>query len=290
MLDSMLLLGLLAFFPVAISLFTYALFWYETASSPYREALDRMSGGRSRWWIMRGIFSSALSSFFVLVTYPLGYLRGLWNPAPDQTCLRPPVILVHGLYHNASAWIILRRATESGGIHQRLRAELLQLDAVLPRVARSTRPLRLRSEPPFSRQAGHTHRPQPRRLSGNMPILQRHPNTGKVATLVTLGTPYHGSKLAALGLGKLAQSLAYHGPARRRRSQTARTWSLFRCWLLYSPVDNMVLPFDALLPEGNHWELEPTVPISHVAMLYHGGTASKVIDHLRSHEEGAVPA
>jgi triacylglycerol lipase len=99
--------------------------------------------------------------------------------------------------------------------------------------------------------------------------------------VITLGAPHQGSKLAALGLGKLAKSLIYRGPL-IEELEKAKEPSDIPCVALYSPVDNMVLPNHALQTSGAGWIHQETGPISHVAMLYHQPTAKLVIEYLKS--------
>ena len=105
------------FFP----LMTYVLFWYDTANGPYREELAAVSGGRAGRWILRGLVSSMLSHVVVIVAWPFSLIRALWEPDRNPPGSTPSVVLIHGLYHNASAWIFYRRWLRRSGyerIHQ----------------------------------------------------------------------------------------------------------------------------------------------------------------------------
>ena len=52
------------------------------------------------------------------------------------------------------------------------------------------------------------------------------------------------------------------------------------CVALHSPVDNLVLPAKSLTPPPG-WREEATDPICHVAMLYHGPTIRRVLNHIK---------
>jgi predicted alpha/beta hydrolase family esterase len=105
---------------------------------------------------------------------------------------------------------------------------------------------------------------------------------GKIQAVVTLGAPHQGSKLAALGLGSLAQSLLYRGPLIDRLEKEARETDVPRL-AIHSPVDNMVLPNEALQAPHGGWEHHESRPVGHVGMLYHKPTANLVIDYLLRH-------
>ncbi|MGA2402184.1 MAG: alpha/beta fold hydrolase, partial [Syntrophobacteraceae bacterium] len=93
------------------SLVTYSFFWYENAWSA-RLAPD--GGAKLRLMILTGLLSSITSVSFIMVCYPFGSIRRLW--APKHICAgRPVIILTHGLYHNASAWLIFRSRLRKAG-------------------------------------------------------------------------------------------------------------------------------------------------------------------------------
>ena len=89
---------------------TYLIFWYEAANSAYGMTLYRQSDGKPLLWLLRGILSSICSNVAVVCLFPLGFVKKLWVPGPtgakvDKTVV---VILIHGIYHNASAWAYYR--------------------------------------------------------------------------------------------------------------------------------------------------------------------------------------
>ena len=70
---------------------------------------------------------------------------------------------------------------------------------------------------------------------------------GRVAKLVTLGTPHHGSELAHLGLGRNARQMQ---PDSAWLAQLAATPVAVPCVALYSPHDNYVMPQASARLEG----------------------------------------
>lgn len=259
-----------------LPLSTYILFWYETANSTYKDELARISRGRTGTWILRAWISSVLGHVVLVCTFPLVLIRNLWRPAPDAKAESPVVILIHGLYHNASAWIRFRWALKRAG-YERLYAfnyssfgpdfhEIsLQLERWIAEIGRA--------------------------FPGEGVILVGHSMGGLLATayaardnavsgppakaVITLGTPFGGSKAVVFGIGRLAKGLAYDGPliqglAGRRVPQG------ITCIAIHSPVDNLVLPAEALKPPSG-WRGELTDPVCHVAMLYHGPTIRRVL-------------
>lgn len=266
--------------PLGVSLLTYAFFWYETANGPHRMQLARLSGGKTAIWIARGILSGYLSSVLLLILYPLGSWRGVRRTPADPACDLPPVILVHGLYHNASAWLLFRRRLAGAGYRnvyamnysswKHSFGELKQqLDRLVGEVSRLFPDKRLIL-------IGHS-------LGGLLcrSYVEGSDGSKNVAAVITLGTPHQGSKLAALGLGRLAHSIMHRSPLimeLENASSSCRT----RRWAFHSPVDNMVLPNESLKINRSGWTNEETAPISHVAMLYHPRTATRTLECIES--------
>jgi triacylglycerol lipase len=265
------------FFPLA----TYILFWYETANSDYKDDLARISNGRTGSWILRGFVSSLLSHIVAFGCYPFALVRNLWRPAPGAGASSSPVILIHGLYHNASAWIRFRGSLKRAGY-----------DRVYAFNYSSFRP-------DFQEICGQLKQ-WIMEISRNFPgegiILVGHSLGGLLArayaarndvsqgpavkALITLGTPYGGSKMVVFGIGKLARSLTSGSPL-IRELEGKQVPSGVSCIALHSPVDNLVLPAESLKPPSG-WREELTDPVCHVAMLYHGPTIRRVLNQMKA--------
>ncbi|NLI83527.1 MAG: alpha/beta fold hydrolase [Deltaproteobacteria bacterium] len=264
--------------PLAVSLVTYAFFWYEAANGDYGEVLRNRHGNRLLWVLLGGVCSAFISSIFSILTYPLGFLNSRSNGKRLGKDNAPHLILIHGLYHNSSAWIFLRRRLRLAGFHRvscvnywSLKEGFWELvDEIDQQIERLTdsemEPLVL---------IGHS-------LGG---LLARAwagtRDSGKrTIGLITLGSPHKGSKLAVLGWGRLARSIRYKGRLMEEMKERLSHVDLPQ-YALYSPIDNMVLPAKALQPPGPGWTSMETAPISHVAMLYHKGTADLIVRSLR---------
>jgi triacylglycerol esterase/lipase EstA (alpha/beta hydrolase family) len=270
------LIAVFFFFP----LMTYIIFWYDTGNSPYRDELAEESGGRTTIWILKGLMSSILSHIIIISSCPLAFVKRFWQPAPSDSPSSPPVILIHGLYHNASAWIFYKWWLRRAG-YQRVSLfnynslkftfwEISdQLDKWMKETARS-----------FPGEAvlmvGHS-------LGGLLAKAYAGKKGGgerpAVRAIVTLGSPHKGSRMTVFGIGRLAKSLTF-GSTLIRELEEIRIPSGVNCTAIYSPVDNMVLPAESLkAPPG--WDEERTVPICHVSMLYHWGTFNQVLKCLK---------
>jgi triacylglycerol lipase len=269
------------FFPVS----TYILFWYETANSAYRDELARLSHGRTGSWVTRGIVSSILSNMVTVCTYPLGLISRLWEPAPGSGASSPPVILIHGLYHNPSAWIRLRGQLKRAGYDRVYAFKYSSFRSDFQGVFRGLEQWITEIGRGFPGESvilvGHSMGG----LLAKAYAAREDPSQGpRAQAVITLGTPFGGSKAVVFGIGNLARSLGFGGTL-IHDLEGRQTPAEVPCIAFHSPVDNMVLPAESLRPPAD-WQEEVTAPLCHLAMLYHGPTVKRVLNRIN---ETAAP-
>jgi len=274
-----------------IPVLTYLIFWYEAANSAYGMTLDEESNGKPYLWMLRGILSSICSNIVVVCLFPLGFVKSLWKPGSDgakadakiDTQLEMGVVLIHGIFHNASAWTYYRwrlkrkgysriyafsyssRNTTFWDIYEKFETWMKQVEKDCVGVDMV--------------MVGHS-------LGG----LLAKTYAGKrdescsfiIRRVITLVTPFKGTKMAVLGLGPLANSLGYQGQL-VRELEDFQPFTQLPCVAIYSPIDNLVLPTESLIPPAG-WKQEQTMPMGHVAALHHGPTFERVLSYI---EEGA---
>ena len=89
-------------------LLTYTVYWYEVGNSAYKEELARKSGNKTAVWILKGFLTCMVSQVLMLLFYPLALFRKYWQTHSVPKASHQPIILIHGIYHNASAWLFYR--------------------------------------------------------------------------------------------------------------------------------------------------------------------------------------
>lgn len=263
-----------------VSCGTYLLFHYEACNStrpapPPHGLAD----------LVRGIALSFTGLLLIAATAPLHFqLRGFGRRGlPSGLSLLPPVILMHGADLHAGVWVVLRRMLVRGGFTRvychawrssgrpleeygaEVDAALLAVDRVFP----GERPL----------VVGHS-------MGGLMARIwlhgRRHPEL-RVAGMVTLGCPHRGSKTARLfGRRKdgLDESMAY-GSAFFRDFEASEAPAAMPCVALYSRMDNIIHPEDALVPPASAgWKVLETPPVSHMWLVLHPGICRMVLREL----------
>jgi len=195
-----------------LPLFSYLIFWYEAANSSYGMTLDHDSDGNIFLWLLRGIFSSILSNVVVLCLFPLGFMKKLWAPIPDTKKGTPTVVLIHGIYHNASAWAYYRWRLKQKGYTRIYVFSFSSWKTTFEGVYEKFEAWINRIEKECSGQdmvlVGHS-------LGGLLAKTYASRRDGDHASVIrrviTLGTPFMGSKMVVLGFGALARSLHYKG-------------------------------------------------------------------------------
>ena len=269
------LICLLVLVSVLASLVTYSFFWYENA---WRTTIEADRGAKLKLMVLSALLTSVASVIFIMVSYPLGLIRRLWIPQ-EISAGRPVIILTHGLYHNASAWLLLRRRLRKAGFKNIFVMNYRSFFTSFEQTSKN-----------FDKFVADARRAVPNQpiylighsLGGLLSRVYAEKSRGAAvpAAVITLGSPHQGSKVAAFGLGRLASSLIYRGPLFAEiESGPAR----LPCTgiALFSPVDNMVLPSEAMRVPYSGWVYCETDPLSHTAMLYSKSIGEKIVDLLQ---------
>lgn len=263
--------------------------WWENRRSGDARLQRILLGGRVAPGLARAFLNSVWTLWLTALALPFGPFAQRRRPDPAKTPASdaPPVILVHGLYHNPAAWFVLRRRLLRAGFsdvrcygYASFGREFTDIAAGLAKMMLETA-----QSAPGGRVAlvGHS--------LGGLVIRAacadaRVASGGKcrVAGVVTLGTPHRGSSLAGmLGIGRLARGLASGGHV------ISQVRGLPPCpgpaLSLYTPTDGMVLPLSgAFLDErerASGWT-ERTLPVmSHVGLLYSRAAARETLAFLK---------
>ncbi|MDR2503941.1 MAG: alpha/beta hydrolase [Deltaproteobacteria bacterium] len=261
-------------FCMLLALCNNLLYWYETINTP-EPAIPAPKPGFVPCLVR---YADSLATHLICVLlFPLIPLARRRVKQEGTTAGLPPLILIHGLYNNASVWLLLGRRLRRAGfplstcsyrsfftspqrIALLIEAHVRVVEAAFPG-----------QKPIF---VCHS-------LGG---MLVRHwllapENPPRVKSVLTLGTPHQGSKIAALGPGVLAKNLLPDAPFIRELQQAPALAGLF-CTALVSPTDEAVLPASNLLPPHG-WKMRLTRRVGHFNMLLCPDTAALVLQELR---------
>lgn len=258
-----------------VSLTTYAIYYYVLICTPNPEARHTTTRGQPVELsdIARGIVMSFVAGCIVSIAYP--FRRIAERPLSANTPEATPVILAHGLYHNASAWFAYRAALQAAGFgpihcfaYPSFRDDFdtlaTNLTAFINDVVAANP-----GRPPLL--IGHS-------LGGLLirAALSRVEDQSLIAGVITLGTPHQGSKLARIGIGSLARQLDFRGPLVQRLEKQERQ-PVIPCVAVLSLLDNMVIPVEGLRIRTPGWvQLEGPLEC-HVWMLWDIRTKTLVL-------------
>ncbi|MFD9570967.1 esterase/lipase family protein [Streptomyces sp. NPDC059982] len=222
-----------------------------------------------------------------LLLYPTGVRAETPGPAPAAGVQLPPVLLLHGFTDNRSVFVLLRRALGAGGLR---RVETYNYSPFTRDLRVTARHLGRRVEELCERSGqdrvdlvGHS-------LGGLVAryYVQRLGGDARVRTLVTLGTPHDGTRVAPF--------MDAHPLVRQMRPQSAVMAELrapvpgcrTRCVAFWSEFDALMAP--AGTARLDHPDLDATniqvMGIGHLALPVH----PTVITAVRRALDGPVRA
>lgn len=218
--------------------------------------------------ISRGIITAALSLVIAVLTRPFPFLNRIASDKKDRD--KAPVLLIHGLYHNNTAWLYIKHRLAQAGFTNLHTLSYNSFTTSYPELVKRAREKvdRLYDDYGYRKVTivGHS-------LGGLITCgaLSSPETRDKCRAMITLGTPYRGSLLANIAIGHLGRSLHPKSAIFSQRDKVAIPDQI-PALILYSPVDEMVQPWSYLLPEEadnkTNMEISQCRAMGHVAMLF----------------------
>jgi triacylglycerol esterase/lipase EstA (alpha/beta hydrolase family) len=257
---------------------TFCIAWF--ARSP-RAAGQRL-GIAGTAVLVAGEWRAMLANNFLWLPFERLVLRADPTPAPGA---RVPVILVHGYFSNRGTLTGLARALDAAGIGPvfvpTLPAIVAPIEDFAAHLERIVREVTEACGQPRAILVCHS-------MGGLIArtYLSTH-GTQRVAGLVTLGSPHHGSVLAALGAGRNGAQMrpgsAFLGMLARAEGEKGPGCATLS---ISTAHDNLVAPQES---SRLHWARNETIHgVGHLAMLLDARVHRAVLDELA--RLGARPA
>jgi triacylglycerol lipase len=252
--------------------FTYMLFYYESANGQHLEILR--SRGSVVIIILRGFLWSLYSQLLVLLTTATALHRNYYRLPPGPAD-KTPIIFVHGLYHNHTAWYLyIRWFHRWGWRHMKavnLRGKFRSIHEFARILAEEVEKVMAESQSDQVDLVGHS--------MGGLVIrsyLTEDSAQAKIRRVVTLGSPHGGSKMAVLGLGQAAKEMIPGSAFLQSLNQGVQVPQGGRFYSIYTIVDNMVLPNESTkLAWDEAKNLEARI-VDHIGLLFCKHTARVV--------------
>lgn len=202
-------------------------------------------------------FKEALFAGVNIALYPIGLLsealendrtaglNGRYSASLPLRYLEPeaaatPIVLLHGYFHNRSAFLVMRRAIRRYGFRYVTTMNYNVIGHDIPELATQLAAhvdeVLERTHATKVHLVGHS-------LGGLVAryYIQEMGGEEKVHTCVTLGTPHAGTYAAWVGRGKAARQLRPGSAVIRRLEETARPLPV-RFVSYYSNLDGLVIP------------------------------------------------
>lgn len=265
------LLLLLLFWLMGVA-FTYVLFYYESANGPHLEVLR--SHGSVVIMILRGFLWSLYSHLLVLVTTATALNRKYYSLPPGPAD-RTPIIFVHGLYHNHTAWYLyLRWFRRWGWSHMKainLRGKFRSIHEFARILADEVEKVMAESQSDQVDLVGQS--------MGGLVVrsyLTEDSARAKIRRVVTLGSPHRGSKLAVFGLGQAVKEMVPGSAFLESLNQGVQIPKTGRFYAIYTIVDNMVLPNESAKLAWDGVKNLETGIVNHVGLVFCKNTARLV--------------
>jgi triacylglycerol lipase len=251
---------------------TYLIFYYEAANGSHLEILR--SRGRVSLLLFRGFFWSLYSHLMVVATTMTALYRSFYRLPPGPAD-RTPVLFVHGLYHNYTAFYLYLRWFRKWG-WQHVKA------LNLPGKFRSIQDFGTMLSEEIEEVLTETGSNQVDLVGHSMgglvirSYLANHPGTTKVRRVVTLGSPHAGSKLAVFGLGKAVKEMIPGSSFLEELNRELQMPESGRFYAIYTIIDNLVLPNESAKLTGGGAENVETGIVNHVGLSFCKHTARLV--------------
>jgi triacylglycerol esterase/lipase EstA (alpha/beta hydrolase family) len=259
---------------MAISANNFCLSWIYRSETPQHHRLGWIAAAR--------LFLTEYCASMVTSSWTMGFCTFRdWYGEADV----PQVLLVHGYGCNSGYWHFMSRALRRAGISH----HAIDLEPVLAGIDQFVPALHERIEE-ICRGTGHEKLVIVGHSMGGLvarAYLRDH-GAGRVARVITLGTPHSGTGLARFGAGRNSLQMRWTGSAAegrcsawlarlaRREDPAAR--ALFVS--IYSHQDNIVSPqLSSCLPGAVNIEFNG---IGHVALGLHPAVQREVIAAIRA--------
>lgn len=190
-----------------------------------------------------------------------------------------PILMTHGLYHNKTAWLMLKPRLRKAGYQNLNSWSYNSFTTSYPELILELRRRIIKLYVENNNQKivliGHS-------LGGLIikGALSDSAVAEKISQIITLGTPFRGSLLAKIALGRLGRSLHPESSLFKINPGNSAVKAIPKT-AIFSPTDEMVIPWKNLKPLEHGWKVLPCPSMSHVAMLYSSQIASMIIKILK---------
>lgn len=262
-----------------------ALLWrlsHALGSFTVTSVLRWRDGRALPWGNSMTAFANEFAARIVCFNWGQPFPRFALGADPCGTAGGVPILLVHGYACNKGLWMTLRRALAAAGLGPIYTMTLAPLfggiDVLVPKLDAQVEAICAETGAARVMIVAHS-------MGGLLvrAYLARS-RTARVAKLVTLGSPHHGTQLARLGIGVNARQMRDQSDwlqalaALEALNATGDGWTPPATLSIYALNDDLVYP-----PELSALAWAENVPVSavgHMGLVFSESVAKRVIQHL----------
>lgn len=252
-----------------IVLLTYVCAW------AYRSPAPKISTGQALGMVLAE-YAAFVANFVLILPFER---RWMGADRLKPTRQRLPLLLVHGYGCSRGSWWWLRRRLETAG----WTVATLSLEPVYTSIDNFVEPLARRIDAVLAETGAERVMLVGHSMGGLVArAYLRRFGAGRVARLVTLGTPHAGSRLSRFGMGQNARQMEPGSAWLRALGEAPAVETI----AIYSPHDNFVMPQKNLELAGA--SLRPIDALGHLAMLFSPRVVEALLAALAAQDSGAL--
>ena len=227
-------------------------------------------------------FASILKSFIIefsltLLVIPTTLL--LLLPKRTKRSDKTPILLIHGYLHNSTAWLYFKKKLENANLGPVYTITLFPPFTSIKRLGDQVQ----RKAESIEKETGCKRLLLVGHSMGGLVSSFYAENLapeGKVERIVTLASPLHGTRLAALGYGENIEEMgpetAFLSALRYKIAHS----NISYCHLA-SKLDNIIVPWDSALLERNTGKNRVIEDEGHLTILVSNKVIKQTIEWLR---------
>lgn len=205
------------------------------------------------------------------------------NPKTLDSGNHQPILLVHGLYHNSSAWTYHRQCLLAAGL-----GPIFTVNLDRPFVSIKQHAEKLREKIiEIQKITGDRELKVVGHSMGGLDLSELLLNTAKdefnITDVVTLGSPLMGTHMTFLGLGKSVKEMRYEGAYISDLGKRICAQDKIQYFHISTEMDELVVPStSALLAENKNAKRLVLPNLGHNGLLYSKKVNDALVEHLKS--------
>jgi triacylglycerol lipase len=216
----------------------------------------------------------ALALVAVVVTYPINVVK--FDPKPCENYNQIPILMVHGYIHNSSGWLYIRHQLHKAGFNAiytiNLGSPFHSIEEYGKIIQQKIQKIKNETGSSQVRLIGHS--------MGGI-VVSYYATTlatpDEVESIVTIGSPLHGTKIAHLGLGQSAKEMLTNSRFLIELNTKIKESQGIYWMHLASKTDLIIRPAESAIMSHANAKCYVYNCLGHASFLYSPDVARKII-------------